>query len=452
MSGPEQPFDINNAIDGLNRTQLEGFIANAKDYLAKTEPATPLAPVAKREAAPQKGFVEEIDGLLASAEGPVKKITVTPPRLASYLQTLPLPQDARLQNLNIEILDGRSVRAQGKISKAGTSGFIVMLGADQDGGDLKVVSTGLTNVALTHRGQTGNITQHLGNLILTLQKQLDSQIADKTWKAVGFSISEDRARLVINFENGEQKQAREKFQESLINFRDLISNNELVRPKLTDLAAIILERTKNQRVSAEDYAGVLRERYIAGRIEKGRIYPGEMVKELFELLHEGEAEAIKAIIGQKLDAAGDTPWASSWRSYLAAPATPATPVGSTGQDSLNELLEGVEQAGQDYGKRKRQLAREGIRLLIEWDLQDITFSALTMADNIFRGKFLPDEEIWHKVKLLTPWEKKEELISSIAAKVSELAGRREFPSQEEQAWQEAWEKELAPAIDGSSSY
>lgn len=297
---------------------VRNVLSGAREYL---RPLPDQAP-AKREAASEKGFVEEIDGLLASAEGPVKKITVTPPRLASYLQTLPLPQDARLQNLNIEILDGRSVRAQGKISKAGTSGFIVMLGADQDGGDLKVVSTGLTNVALTHRGQTGNITQHLGNLILTLQKQLDSQIADKTWKAAGFSISEDRERLVVNFENGEQKQAREEFQNTLANFKDLSTKN---KPTLEDLAPALFGKggksweaeTPERKLAYPDFV----RRTTAGRIEKGRIYPADpMVTELFDLLHEGEAEAIKAIIGQKLDEAGDQPWASAWREYLSPPA------------------------------------------------------------------------------------------------------------------------------------
>lgn len=58
MPEKEKPFDLREAIRGLSKPQLEGYIANAKAYLAQPDqPAAPaqsdLAPAAQPAAAPE---------------------------------------------------------------------------------------------------------------------------------------------------------------------------------------------------------------------------------------------------------------------------------------------------------------------------------------------------------------------------------------------------------------
>lgn len=364
----ERPANLKEALNALSNEQLKGIIswADSRQTDRRAEPpapqpATPVISESKRSeqglggavrrfvsrvtapaehAAPKRSFIEEIDDSLASAEEPARKVFVTPRTFAWFLQTLPLPQSASLQNLNIEILDGRSARAQGTISKAGTSGFVVMLGADQDDGDLKVVSTGLTNVALTHRGHTGEITEHLGNLIPTLQKQLDNQIADKTWKATGFSISQDHQELVVNFENGGMEKARKDLAEiGVKSLRHWMTRFNLERPKLSDLARPTLQDQGTQEPSQEQLDNFAPQwvQWLADQIEKGRVPPGNSAAlELFSLLHEDDAQAVKVMIGEKLAAAGDTPWASAWRNYLTPPPNFPNPEPATAGPSTTE--------------------------------------------------------------------------------------------------------------------
>lgn len=384
------------AVRGLTKPQLQGMLESMQAELRSFESPAAPAPAARERTGmllrqfppapvqpdlapasptvvsprlpehpvPRGGFVEEIDDSLANATEPTGKVFVTPQALALHLQKL-RPQDASLQNINIEILNGRSVQAKGKISKMGTSDFVVDLGADQDGGELKVVSRGLTNVARTHKGHTGEINQALGDILSTLQKKLDEDIADKTWHATGFSVSPDHQELVINFENGERMQAREEFQRAFLNLRDRADQNNLPRPTLTQLAEIILKE-KGEDVSPEYYANVLREQFFAAWIEKGRINPRDpMVQELFGMLDEGEAKAIKAIVEQKLAAAADQPWASAWKSYLIEPvANQNIPPEIAGDEELAEeyrkaLKEGdPQQVGELFEAVKRWAAAQ----------------------------------------------------------------------------------------------
>lgn len=458
----ERPASIRETLNALNNEQLQSVIswvdsrqADRRVEPAVFQPVTPVqsdlapaspavvSPSPPEHPVPREGFIEQINDSLANATEPTGKVFVTPQALALYLQEL-RPQDASLQNIKIEILNGRSVRAKGKISKMGTSDFVVMLGADQDGGELKVVSTGLTNVALTHRGQTGNITQHLGNLIPTLQNQLDGQIADKTWKAAGFSIHQDGANFVISFskeltvqekEQKEQNEVRGELGKRLGNLKALAGRLGLERPRLIELASEWFKDKGFSEEQLEEYAGIQRKNMV-GWISAGRVYPADpMVKELFDLLHEGEAEAIKAIIGQKLAAAGDEPWASAWREYLIPPSTTEPAAQTVPSVARRDAL----------AAQLPNLQPDVIEGIAQRERQRVEPFARETSEYILGNKVLPTDDVWHQINgALTNEATRQALRDQIAARVEELAGRKEFPNQEEQAWREAWEKELQP--------
>lgn len=507
----ERPTNIKGALNVLNNEQLQSVIswADSRQVARRAEtavfqPAAPaqadLAPARPAEegtprqkgqglggairrfvsgvrepaeqAAPRKGFIEEINGSLANATELTGKVLVTPQALALYLQKL-RPQDASLQNINIEILNGRSVQAKGKISKMGTSDFVVDLGADQDGGELKVVSRGLTNVARTHKGHTGEINQALGDILSTLQKKLDEDIADKTWHATGFSVSPDHQELVINFVNRRMEKARKDLAGAGIgSLKRLIGDSNLERPKLSDLARPALQKQGKPEPSQEELDSFAPEwvNWLADQIVNGRVLPGDSaVLELFALIDGADAAAIKDKVKEKLSAA-DTPWASAWKSYLTPPPPDAGGVPADFMDRFDArsrqrtqkkfarlyLELAITTAGRDLADARDRLQNPNLSLEeyakgLQGDqagqyLEGMRLSPRVMAGDIFEGKVLPDEEIWHKVnEMLTNEGDKQALRNELAARVKELAGRRESLSEEEQTWLEAWEKELASA-------
>ena len=312
-------------IDQLRAQQREeptgGLWGSVKKVLSGRQEQQPARP---------KGFVETIDDILASAQEREQRVPVTPGSLARYIQTIPLPQGAGLQNLTIEILDRQSARAQGEISKWGESRFIVMLGADREGGELQVRSHDLTSVVGRHKAHVGEINEALGNIISTLKKQLDEQIADKRWHTAGFAILEEeggKRNLAISFQReptakeqavGEARANLEKH----INFRKRVAN-QTEKISLREALSVSgqLQGKEEETIEAMIRRGL---REDVELIISGQLAPDEeLVHKIREIYPEEEVREIEKLIGERLDQAGDEPWVSAWRGYLQpAPAVP----------------------------------------------------------------------------------------------------------------------------------
>lgn len=316
-----------------------------------------------------KSFIEEIDDILAGESGPEGKVFASPRRLAGYLQSLPLPQGASLQNPNIEILDGRSARAQGEISKWGKSSFIVMLASDREAGELQVQSHNLTAVAGRHKSHVGEINQALGNIISTLKDQLNGQLADKAWKTAGFSIRENGNDFVIKFNRElidqekeqlqEVRQAREELQGSLDRRQQWAKRLKKERPSNREIVlASPLFKDKTQE-EIEAMANELFESD-ADSIVKGKFgLDEELMQKLLQLYHPDEVRVLEDLIIQKLDQAGDEPRASAWRTYLAA--SSSTPEVTPSREQLagaDAFIEKLMQGGMTRDQAIEYLVNE----------------------------------------------------------------------------------------------
>lgn len=186
----ERALDLSEAMAMFSRPRADAASSPAPPPAA-LRPSTPIPDTdfrpTERMPAQGNGFVKDIDELLARG---VDKVQVPPARLIEFLQDLPVPQGAKLQNLQMEILDNRSATAQGEISKArSTTHFTVTLETRPDG-FLQVRTVNL-KVAFLHRGAEKDIRDRLQNLILRLQSRLDSEIEDQYWQTAGFCIVDD---------------------------------------------------------------------------------------------------------------------------------------------------------------------------------------------------------------------------------------------------------------------
>ncbi len=482
------PAPVGPGVPTEEENERGGLLAEAK--------AKVLLEPQERMSKPRKGFVEEIDDILAGESGPEGKVFASPRRLAGYLQSLPLPQGASLQNLNIKILDGRSAQAQGEISKGGSTSFTIMLAADGDGTELRVQSSQLNKVAMLHRGSQEIINQALGNIISTLKDQLNGQLADKAWKTAGFSISEDGKDFVISFgrEQTPVRQAREELQGSLDRRQQWAKRLKKERPSNREIVlASPLFKDKTQE-EIEAMANELFESD-ADSIVKGKFGPDEeLMQKLRQFYHPDEVRVLKDLIIQKLDQAGDEARAKAWRGYLwtavPAPQGPVLQERAVGQTGVDDWREGakerarenardsIEQAlrlsGVNFDQVRTRLGNPNLSLrqYAEWILQpkigpkvEISEEAVdqlleqaglgsrTMANNIFTGRVLPGDELIRKVnEKLTNQEDKEALKIQIAAKVRELAEKRDALDPKDQAFLEAWEREVAGSAEQSPDW
>ncbi len=329
---------------------IEGLGGAVRRVLGKVgEHLKPLP--ADRRSEAEKSLVEKTNDFLAGTDQHEAELPVSPAGLTQFLQELPMPQGASLQNLNLQIQDGQTVLARGDISRMGTTSFNVTLETGTDG-FLQVSSINL-KLARLHKGAENEIRNGLGNLIPDLKDQLNRQLADKAWKTAGFSISEDGKDFVLKFnrrltdQEKEQNKAREGIGKTLGSLKVWAKHLGLERIGIIDYAR---ERFKDENPSEEkleSYVGEQREQ-MAGWVSAGKVSPDDAninIQELFALLGDADGDAIKAIIGQKLGEAGeasDELWVSAWREYLSPPAAFVVPTYDSPEfDALVASLGGV---------------------------------------------------------------------------------------------------------------
>lgn len=98
---------------------------------------------------------------------------------------------------------------------------------------------------------------------------------------------------------------------------------------------------------------------------------------------------------------------------------------------------------------KVEISEEAVDQLLE----QAGLGSRTMANNIFTGRVLPGDELIRKVnEKLTNQEDKEALKIQIAAKVRELAEKRDALDPKDQAFLEAWEREVAGSAEQSPDW
>lgn len=155
--------------------------------LDTTAPPTPEAPAATN-------VVQQVNERLARSTEATEQYEVNTRDLVRYVESLRLPSNARIRNLNVTIV-GDQVRTAGVVNAAGGSSRFNAVFSVSPTGQLQSVSHTI-NPALRHRPfirQVENRLTHLNDELTTL---LNSQI-NANWQTAGFALNGDR--LALNF-------------------------------------------------------------------------------------------------------------------------------------------------------------------------------------------------------------------------------------------------------------
>lgn len=137
-----------------------------------------------------RNLIETINETLTTETGDTTQTDLPPEVFAKYLETVPLPEGAKIGGLNI-VIDGDKIKSSGEVQKAGTSKFSAEFTVGPDG-KLVMINKDVRFALLIRReSDRKKLTDGLDNVATTLTNYLNTQI-NPAWKVGGYAITDDK--------------------------------------------------------------------------------------------------------------------------------------------------------------------------------------------------------------------------------------------------------------------